>query len=266
MNKKVLVVIDMQNDFITGVLGNPDRIRVVDEVVKLIENGNYDEIYVTRDAHKENYLETYEGKHLPIKHCIKDTEGYEIVDKVQNALKKVHSRKKMIKYYDKVAFGSIKMTNDILRHLILDSAKQNSNINIQIDFCGVCTGICVINNALLARATLPEAHIRIIADACACVTYESHEMALQVMKMSHIEIVENSQYWVSFLIQDNKDKTILCPILNSVTSIEEAKSIIEKGKKNYRVLSAWIDKYDNNNNKVNVFHECYVDTIGKINS
>lgn len=187
MNKKILVVVDMQKDFITGSLGNAECVNVVDRVVDLIEKGNYDEIYVTYDTHSEDYLDTNEGNHLPVTHCIKGTEGYELDDRIKKAIDTVSDRHIPILSFEKPTFGSINLAHYLMNE---SSSKVKNESSTQIDFCGVCTGICVISNVMLAKAAVPETKIRVIADACACVTTESHRTALNAMKMCHIEIIE----------------------------------------------------------------------------
>ena len=185
MSKKILVVVDMQRDFITGPLGNEECVNVVDGVVDLIENGNYDEIYVTYDTHNKDYLETNEGKNLPVPHCIKGTDGYELNDRVKEAIVDASGRQIAIHEFEKSTFGSM----NLAQHLMNEQLSQVKN-DTQIDFCGVCTGICVISNVLLAKAAVPDVNIRVIANACACATPESHKTALEAMRMCQIEVIE----------------------------------------------------------------------------
>lgn len=179
--KKILVVVDMQNDFITGPLGNGECRAVVPKVVDLIKNGKYDRVIYTADTHNEEYLKTNEGKHLPVEHCIRGTKGWEIVPEIRE----LHKEEDSANVFLKRTFGSLGLAG------YLEEAWEEEIIteDTQIDFCGVCTGICVISNAMLTKAAVPEANIRVIADACACVTPESHERALAAMEMCHIEIV-----------------------------------------------------------------------------
>lgn len=187
MSRKILVVVDMQKDFITGPLGNAECAFVVDKVADLIENGNYDEIFVTYDTHNRNYMRTNEGKHLPVEHCIKGTEGYKLDDRIEEAINTVSGRHIPVHAFDKTTFGSLNLALHFRNGFL---SKIENKPDTQIDFCGVCTGICVISNVLLAKAAVPETNIRVIANACACVTPESHKTALEAMKMCHIEIVE----------------------------------------------------------------------------
>lgn len=184
MNRKILVVVDMQNDFITGALGNDRCDKAADRVAELMENVDYDEIFVTHDCHGEDYPKTNEGRHLPVPHCIKGTAGYELDDRIKKAINAVRTHKNVrIRDFEKTTFGSLELG------LLLKNELENDS-GTQIDFCGICTGICVISNVLLAKAAVPETTIRVIADACACVTPESHRTALDAMKMCHIEVVE----------------------------------------------------------------------------
>lgn len=174
---KILVVIDMQNDFTSGVLGNKECEEVVPKIVDIINKEDYDEIYLTRDTHTDNYLKTQEGKKLPVKHCIKGTEGWQIRKEIMDAVKD-----KLFYIIDKPAFGSLKLAEDI------KTAYEAKQKNLEIILVGVCTGICVISNAMILKAALPEAVITVKKDACACVTPESHKTALDAMKMCHINI------------------------------------------------------------------------------
>ena len=173
---KILVVIDMQNDFITGVLGNADTVSVVSKVVKKINDFHEDEkdggIIATLDTHYENYLSTQEGKNLPIPHCIKGTNGWNLVDQIKSAL----SENDLI--INKETFGAIDLP---------DVIKKMGEID-EIHLVGVCTDICVISNAIILKAAFPEVPIKVIASCCAGVTPESHENALNAMKVCQIII------------------------------------------------------------------------------
>lgn len=173
---KVLVVVDMQNDFLTGALGNKECEATIPEVVKAIESG-YDKIFVTQDTHHENYMSTQEGRKLPVVHCIENTEGWEINPVVVEALNKNEAT-----YICKPTFGSV-----TLGEYVHELSTEDEELTI--DFVGVCTGICVISNAMIAKAEAPEATIRVIEKACACVTPESHKTAIEAMKLCQIEII-----------------------------------------------------------------------------
>lgn len=179
---KILVVVDMQNDFITGALGNQDCEKAVPEVINVIKTGDYNEIFVTRDTHDENYLETQEGKKLPVLHTQINTEGWEIQKDIMEAILNTYPEEAM-HLINKSTFGSTELF-DVIKE------RNTRYEEMQIDFVGVCTGICVISNVLPAKMAAPEAMIRVIAKACACVTPESHKTAIEAMKMCQVDIVE----------------------------------------------------------------------------
>ena len=169
---KILIVVDMQKDFIDGALGTPEAVAIVPAVKALIE-GFEGSVYFTRDTHFENYMQTEEGKHLPVPHCIKDTEGWQIHPAL-DALRKTAP-------IDKVTFGS--------KELISLLAEQKEEVE-SITLCGLCTDICVISNAMLIKAALPEVPLTVDAACCAGVTPASHRTALEAMKMCQIRVVE----------------------------------------------------------------------------
>lgn len=169
-NKKLLLVIDMQNDFIDGALGTKEAEKIVENVnEKILEYRNSNDIVVfTRDTHDDEYLNTSEGRNLPVKHCIKGTEGWQITSKIDV---------KGDKIIDKPSFGSMEL------------AEYVSKLNISsIEIIGLCTDICVISNAMILKAKLPEINISVDSSCCAGVTIESHKNALEAMKMCQIEI------------------------------------------------------------------------------
>lgn len=170
--KKVLVVIDMQNDFIDQALGTKEAVEIVPEVVRLIEEENVDKVYATQDTHHVDYLETFEGKHLPVEHCIMHTEGWQINPQVKEALEKRNAT-----IVEKPTFGSVTLAKEI--------QKENPD---EIIMCGLCTDICVASNALLLRAYLPETKITIVEKACAGTTPENHDHTLAVMKSCQIDV------------------------------------------------------------------------------
>lgn len=172
--RKILVVIDMQKDFVDGSLGTPEAAGIVDAVVNEIGEYAPENIYATRDTHPENYLETQEGRMLPVVHCVKGTPGWEINEKVAAALQGAE-------VIDKPTFGSL-----ILAEKLAALAEKEE---IQVTLVGLCTDICVVSNALLIKAYLPEIQVRVKADCCAGVTPASHEAALTTMKMCQIEVL-----------------------------------------------------------------------------
>lgn len=178
---KVLAVIDMQNDFTTGVLGNEQTKAVSERVAEKIRKFRTEEekslIIATYDTHNENYMNTQEGKNLPVPHCIKGTEGWELDSAVKNALGENYVK------LEKITFGAIDFPE------IIKNYAGNEPID-EIQLMGVCTDICVISNAMLLKATFPETPVKVIADCCAGVTPDSHNNALNAMKACQIIIEE----------------------------------------------------------------------------
>lgn len=185
MNKKILFVIDMQNDFIDGSLGSEDAKKIVPNVVKLIENFKNDNpddmIFYTLDTHHENYLDTLEGKKLSIKHCIENTYGHNLNINIQRI---IANNLHLSKCFNKETFGSLNMINETANYL-----SENIKSEDQIYICGLCTDICVISNALLLRAKFPNLHIYCYKDCCAGTSKEAHEAALKVMQSCQIELI-----------------------------------------------------------------------------
>ncbi|MBR2991657.1 MAG: cysteine hydrolase [Solobacterium sp.] len=174
MKENVLIVIDMQNDFVDAALGTPEAVQSVPEVVKAIKDPYYDRVIAAMDTHEESYLMTLEGKYLPVVHCVEDTEGWRINPDVKKALEERRAR-----IIRKPTFGSF----------TLQEALSEAN-PAEVTFCGLCTDICVVSNALMARAAMPNTEMRVLAKACAGTTPENHEAALKVMKSCQINVVE----------------------------------------------------------------------------
>ncbi len=172
--EKILVVVDMQNDFIDGVLGTKEAVNIVDNVVEKINNFD-GKIFVTLDTHYYNYMETLEGKKLPVPHCIKNKNGWMLNDKVLLA-----SLKKNYKVIEKSTFGSERLVDEI------QYIKRNGEIEVEI--IGLCTDICVVSNALLIKTYLPESNITVDASCCAGTDPDAHKAALLVMKSCQIDI------------------------------------------------------------------------------
>jgi len=196
--KKLLIVIDMQNDFVTGSLGSSQAKRIVPAVKEKIDEyrKNGDHVIFTRDTHADDYLNTQEGKRLPVVHCIEGTEGHSIIDDLDTNGCAV---------FDKPTFGSIKLAEMIaFKGADVQSHYRNTDKQIgddsvgmyrkdvcdydEIELCGLCTDICVVSNALILKAMLPETKISVDPSCCAGVTEESHEAALLTMKMCHINV------------------------------------------------------------------------------
>lgn len=173
--KKVLVVVDMQNDFVDGVLGTKEAVAIVDKVAEKIQNFE-GKIFATLDTHGPNYLETAEGKKLPVPHCICDTDGWLLNHKVMCALSD-----KDYRTIEKYTFASMNLAEEIRR--------LQYNEEIAVELVGLCTDICVVSNALLLKAYFPEMSISVDAGCCAGVTPETHKAALETMKMCQIDVV-----------------------------------------------------------------------------
>ena len=171
--KNILIVVDMQNDFIDGALGTKEAVAIVPKVEEKIRNFD-GEVFFTRDTHETYYLETQEGKNLPVKHCIRDTEGWQIRKELDVLRKKDP--------VDKETFGSTDLAGELV------TLNEDQGIE-SITLVGLCTDICVISNALLIKASLPEVPICVDATCCAGVTPESHENALKAMEACQIKII-----------------------------------------------------------------------------
>ena len=167
---RYLIVVDMQNDFITGSLGSKQAQAIVQSVVEKVKNFK-GRIIFTRDTHESDYLQTQEGKNLPVVHCQKNTEGWEICSELKPYVKHV---------VDKITFGSEK-----LPVLIKEDCEEVESIEL----CGLCTDICVISNAMVLKATFPETRMTVDSSCCAGVTDASHKTALDAMRAVQIEIV-----------------------------------------------------------------------------
>lgn len=173
----VLVVIDMQNDFITGSLGSHEAKAIVSKVKDKIE-GFRGNIIFTRDTHSKEYLSTQEGRNLPVEHCMKDSKGWEI----ESSLQPYASKPDTI-ILDKESFGTLKIIK------VLETIQSNSMESIEsIELVGLCTDICVISNAMIIKAAFPEIPVKVDSTCCAGVTVQSHQNALEAMKMCQIII------------------------------------------------------------------------------
>lgn len=173
--KKILVVVDMQKDFVDGALGTAEAVAIVPNVVKKINEFDGD-IFVTYDTHFENYMDTSEGKNLPVPHCIKGTDGWKLDSYVYEALSK-----KEYTEVEKLTFGST-----ALPELIKNQVGEEE---FTIELIGLCTDICVVSNALIFKANFPEIDIMVDKTCCAGVTPASHDAALTTMQMCQIKII-----------------------------------------------------------------------------
>lgn len=171
---KVLLVIDMQNDFIDGALGTKEAMKIVPYVRKKIEEyrDNSEPVIFTRDTHPNDYLSTQEGRNLPVEHCIVNTKGWNITSQIDPGEYLI---------FNKPTFGSVELAQYLKEHYSEAS----------FELVGLCTDICVISNAMLIKAYLPENEVVIDALGCAGVTVESHKNALAAMKQCQIQIVHD---------------------------------------------------------------------------
>ena len=169
--KKLLIVVDMQNDFITRTLGSEMAQAILPNVMARIEEykQNGHDVMFTRDTHGENYLETQEGRHLPVVHCVEGTDGHLIACELDTVGCDI---------FDKPTFGSM----DLAEHVAAGGYGE-------VELCGLCTDICVVSNALILKAKLPETIITVDASCCAGVTVEGHKAALLTMKTCHVNVV-----------------------------------------------------------------------------
>lgn len=183
--KKILVVVDMQNDFIDGALGTKEAEAIVENVIRKIKGYKDDYIFATRDTHPENYLETQEGKNLPVKHCIKGTGGWQIQPEIQELIVKYQG-----KIIDKPTFGSVRLADQVSR---LVRKLEEEGESAEIELVGLCTDICVVSNALLLKARMPEIPIFVDPTCCAGVTPELHEAALKTMSSCQIHLWQETE-------------------------------------------------------------------------
>jgi len=171
--KSILIVVDMQNDFITGSLGSDRAKNIVPRIAEKIEAARKrgDFIVYTQDTHEKTYLESFEGKHLPVSHCIRGSEGIQIYPELAPRQGEI--------VLEKPTFGSVELPGLLKPYIKPDTV---------IELCGVCTDICVVSNALLLRAHYPENEIVVDSAACAGVTPEGHEAAVTTMRACQIEV------------------------------------------------------------------------------
>lgn len=167
---KHFIVIDMQNDFCTGALANKDAVAIIPRIKAELQAAKAEKanIIFTRDSHSEDYLKTGEGKHLPVKHCVKDTEGWQIVSEL------MEETDEDTLFIDKLHFG-------------YDGWEEFIKEGDEVTICGTCTDICVVSNSLAIKA-IENVEVTVIADCCAGLTKESHEAALKVMECCQCNI------------------------------------------------------------------------------
>jgi len=179
--KKYLIVVDMQKDFVDGALGSPEAVSIVPAVIEKVEKFD-GEIIFTKDTHETDYLESSEGRMLPVEHCIRGTEGWQLIPELEEYCVRNRAR-----VYEKPTFGCRKLARDLLEEqLAADCAEKQIG---SIELIGLCTDICVVSNALLIKAALPETEIRLDSACCAGVTPAKHEAALETMRSCQITVV-----------------------------------------------------------------------------
>ncbi len=170
--RKLLLVIDMQNDFIDGALGTAEAVGIVENVKAKIRTYDRKDVYATRDTHPQGYLQLQEGKYLPVEHCIKGSNGWEIREDIAALIDPAN-------IIDKPTFGSTVLAEQM--------KALNKQEEIELELIGLCTDICVVSNALLLKATMPEVKISVDPACCAGVTPKAHEAALITMKSCQIQ-------------------------------------------------------------------------------
>ena len=176
--KRILIVVDMQTDFVDGALGTAEAVAILENVTAKIKAYAHDPdgvILVTYDTHAENYMETSEGKHLPVPHCVKGTAGWELHPTVTAALEGVAYTP-----VEKPTFGSVELP------ALVGQAANGEDFTVEL--IGLCTDICVVSNTLLLKANFPEIPISVDAACCAGVTPETHKAALTTMGMCQIRV------------------------------------------------------------------------------
>lgn len=176
--KALLIVVDMQNDFITQALGTAEAQAIVPAAVDKIQNWD-GPVFYTRDTHHSDYMNTAEGKKLPVPHCIENSEGWELAPEIAACVRPEDL------IFDKPTFGSTALAHEVAKR-----GMQNEISSITL--IGLCTDICVISNAMLLKACLPEIPVCVDASCCAGVTPQSHENALQAMSVCQIDILNNN--------------------------------------------------------------------------
>ena len=187
--KKVLIIVDMQNDFITGSLGSLLTQSIVPDVVNKLKESlkNNDWIIFTRDTHNKNYLNTPEGEKLPVEHCISGTSGHEIIPELWDEWCSFGPYTGLVHVIDKPIFGSTELME------MLGDIENVVNGEWEVEFCGVCTDICVVSNALMAKSYFPNAKISVNPKLCAGTSINNHLSAIDVMRSCQIDIIEEEK-------------------------------------------------------------------------
>lgn len=172
--RKILLVIDMQNDFIDGALGTKEAVAIVEKVKAKIQSYPREAVFATRDTHQKNYLESQEGKFLPVPHCIEGSEGWQLQKDIESMI----APEAII---NKPSFGSVELARRL--------SDLNKREPLDVELVGLCTDICVVSNALLLKAFMPEVPISVDSSCCAGVTQEKHLAALETMRSCQIQVI-----------------------------------------------------------------------------
>ena len=188
MKKKVLIVVDMQEDFVSGSLGTKEAQAIVPRVAEKAAHFDGTVIF-TLDTHGADYLKTQEGRILPVPHCIKGTAGHRLVPELENLAERLGAEK-----VEKEAFGSLALAGDRLSNLVKKSHLAGKLEKVRdtiesVELVGLCTDICVVSNALIIKAALPEVPVLVDSHCCAGVTPHSHGAALETMRSSQVKIL-----------------------------------------------------------------------------
>ena len=179
----LLIVVDMQRDFVSGALGSEAARAIVPGIAARIRRAAREgtRVIFTLDTHGEDYLSTREGRHLPVSHCISGTTGWTLEPDIAAACEQGMTS------YEKPTFGSVELMRDVAAWALAERGSADG-AGVSIELCGVCTDICVVSNALLIKAALPEADVAVDSALCAGVTPEKHEAALETMRSCQIDV------------------------------------------------------------------------------
>lgn len=178
MGRKILIVVDVQQDFVYGSLGSSDAQYTIPNIVEKVKSYKPDYVFYTRDTHQSNYLETLEGQKLPVPHCIEGTKGWEVVDELKPFIVEDSQ------YIDKPTFG-----------YHWENMTYKFRPDDEFEFVGFCTDICVVSNVLALRALRPNAKITVDASCCAGTSFDKHLMALEIMKSCQIDVINEEFDW-----------------------------------------------------------------------
>ena len=188
---RILIVVDMQRDFVDGSLNNEATKAMVPRLMEKIRNFDGEQIIFTRDTHGDDYLYTKEGQNLPVKHCVRGTEGWSLIPEIADFVKEnLTTGKYMVTIVDKPTFGSVARDENDNSLVSLVAHLLNGHENAEIEIVGTCTGICVVSNALILKAFFyDKADIIVDASCCTCISEETHQAALTTMECCQIKVI-----------------------------------------------------------------------------